>query len=241
MPADADRPTLAIEISNPSMATAGVALGFARGPGEAARVIDEEPVASSSRHEDDLAPALDRMFRRAGLRPTDIGRVAVSVGPGGYTSMRMAVATGRMIAEVAGVGCVAVPSPSAAAIEIASQVSAWPLAVVMASKGETAYVTVFESAGDAWSARATGGVERAECLMRLGVATLASDGHLPASFAALAAQRGAGVIECRLSARACLAASGNRALLDPLRLVPLYARQPEAVTLWNARKNAGGR
>ncbi len=240
MPGD-QHVTLAIEISNPSMPAPGVAAGLLAGSGGP---LGEEPVAPSTRTADDLTPAIDRLFARLGLAPAAIGRVVVSVGPGGYTSMRMAVAAGRMICLAVGARCAAVPSAEVAAVELAlagASGLAWPLAVVMAAKGERAFTTVVESAGpDGARVRGPGRVIDAAELAGLGVRAVAGDGHLPPSFVAEAGRLGIPVLASRLSARACLAAGASAPDIEPDRLVPLYAREPEAVTLWNARRAGPG-
>src|SRR5262245_58553079 len=98
---------LAIEISNPSAAAgAGVALGRA---GAGLQVLVVEALAPERRHDDDLVPSIDRVFRRAGCSPGEIGLVGVSIGPGGFTSLRIAIAAAKMICEATGSRCVGVP------------------------------------------------------------------------------------------------------------------------------------
>ena len=42
---------------------------------------------------DDLVAAIDRLFARTGVAPRGIRAIGVSVGPGGFTGLRTAVAT----------------------------------------------------------------------------------------------------------------------------------------------------
>ena len=104
MPPSAGRLILAIETSNPSAGDgSGVALSDA-----AAGWTDVEPLRPSRQNapgaprtghggqDDDLMPAIDRLFRRRAARPSDLSRVMVSVGPGGYTGLRIACAVGKM-------------------------------------------------------------------------------------------------------------------------------------------------
>lgn len=51
--------------------------------------------------DDLLMPAIERLFTRSGRKVRELGCVAVSVGPGGYTGVRVACATGAMLAEAA--------------------------------------------------------------------------------------------------------------------------------------------
>src|SRR5919106_153062 len=99
---------LAIETSQ---RVGGVALRDDRG------VVLVEMLAPKKRHDDDLLPAIDRVFKRATLSPSDLagGAVGVSIGPGGFTGLRIAVTTAKMFAEALGANVIAVPSALVAA------------------------------------------------------------------------------------------------------------------------------
>jgi tRNA A37 threonylcarbamoyladenosine modification protein TsaB len=144
--------TLAIEISNPSSGPRGEGPGLYRGPGVALgrlqpradqanpaemQHLGTELLRDPSRHDDDLMPAIDRLFVRLGARPAELGAVAVSIGPGGYTSLRIAVATAKMLAEATGATTIAVPSAGVAAWLLPPSLA--PAVVCLASKGPAAY------------------------------------------------------------------------------------------------------
>lgn len=138
---------LAIEISNPSSGPRGAqADGTLAGPGVALGRIDdegnavllgEELLREGTRHDDDLMPAIDRLMGRHSARPAELSRIAVSIGPGGYTSLRIAVATAKMLAEATGAETLPVHSPSVAAWSI--PIDSAPALVCLASKGAAAY------------------------------------------------------------------------------------------------------
>lgn len=96
-----DRCTLAIELSSRT-----TEVGLGRGN----TFLGDEPVQRATRHADDLVPAIDRLLRRHGLAPRDLGAVAVSIGPGGFTGLRLAVTTAKMFAFTLGVPIAAVPT-----------------------------------------------------------------------------------------------------------------------------------
>ena len=65
-------------------------------------------VASSStvdalRHGELLAPAIADALSAADCRPGDLTRIAVGVGPGPFTGLRVGLVTARMMAEVLGI------------------------------------------------------------------------------------------------------------------------------------------
>lgn len=233
MPAD-QRPdlTLAIETSNPSVHPGpGVALGrIASGRVE---VLGVEPLAKTSRHDDDLMPAIDRLFAGLGASPRRVARVAVSVGPGGYTALRVAAATGKMIAEATGARCVAVPTALALALRVPE--GAEPFAVLLAGKGDSAWAAVFEKGwrgGIGAGTGATGRIVTGAEVDGLGVRALIGDRFTPEPIRARAAELGVPVHEPVYDPSACLEASAHLPEIDPAALAPIYPREPDAVTLW---------
>ena len=72
-----------------------------------------------------------------------------------------------------------------------------------------------------------------------------ADEHLPEPIRRLCEEHGVEVIEPSFDPRACLAVAARmeRAGLwsDPLTLVPLYPREPEAVTLWDKKLQAASK
>ena len=70
-------------------------------------LVGEESFESGMVHGRSLVPALDRLLKKAGIAPRDLGLVAVDVGPGSYTGVRVGVAAARMIALA--VGCPVAP------------------------------------------------------------------------------------------------------------------------------------
>jgi len=60
---------------------------------DASGVLAERVLRGPMRHLEWLAPAVDGMLRDAGLGPGDVEGIAVSVGPGGFTGLRIGIAT----------------------------------------------------------------------------------------------------------------------------------------------------
>lgn len=227
---------LAIETSNPSCPAPGVAVGAWDGAGPV-RVLADEPVAPASRESDDLTPAVQRALRAAGVRAADLNRVGVSVGPGGYTSLRMASVTGQMLSEVAGAECVAIPSAMVAA---EATDDAAPLTVALAGKRDAAYITVFEPGWRARAALVWGRLMTAADVVSLPGARLMADRHVPKPIAEALGARGWSIVEPVFGPRAALALAARLAPIAPERLVPEYGREPEAVTLWKSRTSPRG-
>lgn len=232
-----DRICLAIEASNPGV-HAEVGVGLLSGPGGPARILSIEMLREVGRNEDDLLPAIDRACAAAGVRAGRIGLVAVSIGPGGYTSLRVACAAGKMIAAAVGAACVAVPTPLVVAQSKSELAEGGArVGVILAGKDRSAFLTIMPRGG--W---------RAGLPLPIGhlvtetdfpideVDLIIADGHIPAEIASLLAARGLRLHPPEFSARACLELAAMLPETDPVQLVPFYAREPDAVTLWRLRK-----
>jgi tRNA threonylcarbamoyladenosine biosynthesis protein TsaB len=74
------------------------------------RVISEREVAMRGEKEERLMPAVEGIMAEAGVRPSELGRVACGGGPGSFTSLRIAAAIGKGIAAGRGIPLYSVSS-----------------------------------------------------------------------------------------------------------------------------------
>jgi tRNA threonylcarbamoyladenosine biosynthesis protein TsaB len=84
-------------------------------------------------HTRELMPAVGRLMREAGLGFEDLGALAVGIGPGGFTGLRIGIATAHGIAHGAGIPLHPVLSLDALAAGIEADV---PLPLIDAKRGE---------------------------------------------------------------------------------------------------------
>jgi len=217
--------TLAIETSNPSSGgVPGVALGWV--DGGSVEPIGVEPIGAGERHDDLLMPAIRTLIQREGFEPDRLDRVVCSIGPGGYTGLRIATAAANMIALASGAKLYGVPSAWVAAHGV-SPTGAF--AVALASKNDTSYVTAF---GVDCTESVPGRVIGADEIEQLGVALLLGDRYLPASFGETCTRLGIRIDEPVFSAEACLMLAPRLRAIPVGRLIPEYGREAEAVTKW---------
>jgi tRNA threonylcarbamoyladenosine biosynthesis protein TsaB len=217
--------------------------------------IDSETLATKKRHDDDLLPAIDRLFARNNLKPRDLagGAVAVSIGPGGFTGLRIAVATAKMFAEALGTKIIAVPSAlvAAEAIPRANQTqtaeSRQPKAdclVALSAKNNSFWLTRVEPNENHWqiSPLHAPGIADAVSMSLDGIVAVLADEHFPPDARHRCEDENVSIIPPVFEATNCLAVAErmqkNGQFTDPLQLLPLYPRQPEAVTIWQQRANA---
>jgi tRNA threonylcarbamoyladenosine biosynthesis protein TsaB len=211
-------------------------------------VVDAGEVAAAVvfRHRMDLAqhlmPRIDMALQMAGLSLGDLGGIAVSLGPGSFTGIRIGVVTAKALAFAGGIPLAGVPTLAAvAAAEIAPPEAL--LCAVIPAREEELYAALYQRVDGELITRAAPMVvsvdELAERLARYpGPIFLAGDA--PEAAARLTASLGARALTRRelppliapwlaSLARARLAEGGD----DPATLAPLYVRAA-AVTLKNA-------
>jgi tRNA threonylcarbamoyladenosine biosynthesis protein TsaB len=214
----------------------------------------EQAVPTATHERDMLFPTIDEILASIGAGPADVAAIAVSIGPGGFTGLRIATTAAKCMADALGVPIVAVPSALVAACgaSVGASVGAGeeagdgPWLVALASKGASAWITGVVGKGADVVVDGTPGLRTAEELRSIststsgvGFRTLLADEYAPAALVDHA--RSAGLRRAQPSFRARDCWSVGQAMLargetiDPLRVAPLYPREPEAVSLWRER------
>jgi len=222
--------------------TATVQVGCAIGGHEG--VIAQFHVAKGRRHAETLAPAIDFVRRHARVELSEIGAIAVDVGPGLFTGLRVGVATAKALAQALRVPMIGVSS---------LDLLAFPLRygrrlivpVIDARRGEVFY---------AFYRQVPGGVQRlspyqvgnphdlASELLATGEECLVvGDGALryPDAFEDVARIEFGTVGNAYPSAHALVELAHPRAIREefvhPSELTPMYLRKADAEINWGAR------
>lgn len=209
--------------------TAASAACVLRGDGE---VFEHEPapeaLTARPAHAAELMPAVARVVADAGLDYGDLDAVAVGVGPGAFTGLRIGVATARALAAAAGTELRPVSSLSALAAGIEGE---WRLPLIDARRGEV-FAALYEGQEERWPAAASAPEAVARRVVESGLRPLAAgDGSvrfrdvLEAAGVRLApagsrAHVVRGLSICRLALKAPSVASEA--------VLPQYLREPDA-------------
>ncbi len=209
-------PVLAIETSG---SACSVALAM---PGaQAGRPPAHEIIAMSHGHATVLAPMIARVARGAGLELTALQAIAVSCGPGGFTGIRVGLATARAMALA--IGCPIVGIGSFQALASTAARSGGPLGarnlIVLDSRRSELFAVELGEDLHEISPPALLSAEQIEARCRQGGVTLIADAELT-RFAGLGG----------LSATADAVAVAELAMTrSDLRLPaePIYLRPPD--------------
>lgn len=200
-------------------------------------------LASERRHNLALVAVIDELLEGHGLRPSDLGRLHVSIGPGSFTGLRVAVATGRVLAMSLGLRLVAVPTVEVIARNLPADGSTPLLAVGLNTKRDRMYCGLFRPIEGVWSAaRPASLVNPTQLLDATDPEPFVLLGDHPPPFDWPARVTLASSERARPSARHVLALGHRLAqagrFTQPADLLPLYARVPEAQELWEARQKS---
>lgn len=191
-----------------------------------------EPLAVG--HAERLLPMIDSVMDGAGLSFGQLDRLAVTVGPGGFTGLRVGVAAARAFALATGVPVVGLNSLAVMAeranLLLAGSRGGRPLVVAVDARREALYVQVFgENAGDPLSEPQLLPANEAERLVPDGAIVVGTGGAiiieaLRAGGRAITAQALLPDLQPHARQLALLAP-----ILTPLdRVTPLYIRSADA-------------
>jgi tRNA threonylcarbamoyladenosine biosynthesis protein TsaB len=129
---------------------------------DGAQVLAESVWTSRARHTVELAPALDELFRRTGLRVNEIQALAVALGPGSFTSLRVGLAFVKGLALARTLPLLGIPTLDVVA---ASQpVGRLPLAALLPAGRSRLALGWYRNAGGEWQPRGKAEVTTASAL-----------------------------------------------------------------------------
>ncbi len=226
--------------------------GVAFGVGE--QMLALEPLGPSGRHAAELLAKLDEMLLAQKLRPADLDELYISVGPGSFTGLRVGVTVARTLGQVyPSLKIVAVPTAAAVAENLTTTPAGdWQnLGVLLAAKRATAghkecsvHATLFsrDDAGlvsqvgqaiVAEPAEIIAGWPRPMLLTGEGLeyAGISEDDQIQQAPDDLRLPRVENV--WKLGRRL----AGEKIFTSYHELLPIYARRPEAVRLWDEKQN----
>jgi tRNA threonylcarbamoyl adenosine modification protein YeaZ len=181
-------------------------------------VVVELVSAETMRHGEQLAPLIERALTDAGVTRLDVTAVAVGVGPGPFTGLRVGLVTARTLGFVLDVPVYGVCSLDALAIEaVETGAVGTPFVVATDARRKEVYLATYDADG----ARTSGpAVDRPDVVATAAPVVGEGAALYPAAFPqpvgplrASAGWLGRAVVEERVE------------LLDP---EPLYLRRPDA-------------
>ena len=223
--------------------TAGTQVGCAVGGHEG--VLASAHSGRGRRHAEALDPQIDFVRRQAGIELSEIGAIAVDVGPGLFTGLRVGIATA--VAMAYGLGVPMIPVPSLDLMAFPARWSGRLIVVALDARRGELFTALFR--------KVPGGVQRVRDaavstpeelsaeIQALDEPTLfIGDGALRHvdSFAGLKgvemAEQGLANPSARYLVQLAHARAMREEFVQPWELEPVYLRLPDAQINWSTRE-----
>ncbi|MEM7140841.1 MAG: tRNA (adenosine(37)-N6)-threonylcarbamoyltransferase complex dimerization subunit type 1 TsaB [Actinomycetota bacterium] len=196
---------------------AGCAVGTVDG------VLASAHTVAARRHAESLAPQIEAVLAEAGRTIRDVDVVAVDVGPGLYTGLRVGITTGRAIAHTLDVPMVPVTSLAAVARQAGGDVTV----AIDARRSEVFHERFDGLLGAGPAVDPAGSLQGSGRAVGDG-AVLYADELAAAGFTVDAEVTGFALPETLLS----IAAERVEDAVAATAIEPLYLRRPDAVAKW---------
>ena len=118
---------------------------------EEGQVIAEQMLAPDQRTARSLTPGMASILQEASLQPTEIALIAVTIGPGSFTGLRVGVTAAKTFAYAVGGGCLGIDTLEVMASQ-ATHCQALELWSVMDAQRQQLFAARFQRAdsGQAW-------------------------------------------------------------------------------------------
>lgn len=130
--------------------TAGIDCSAALFDSSAGKLLSAVSEEIGKGHAERLMAVIDQALDEAGVDLHAIGKIAVVIGPGSFTGIRVGVAAARGLALSLGLECVGVSTlETLAASHLAAGRSSGPVLVAMDAKREEVYAQAFAADGSA--------------------------------------------------------------------------------------------
>jgi tRNA threonylcarbamoyladenosine biosynthesis protein TsaB len=140
---------------------------------DAAEIVGEVRVRSKDGHSPHLLPAVEFLLTRHAIAPLDLDAIAVTVGPGSFTGLRVGMSTAQGLALAAARPCFGVSALEATAFGALGKAPT-VVALLDAFRGET-FAASYDTAGRPLGGPTVGPVDRV--LAGLGAEPVAFVGH----------------------------------------------------------------
>ncbi|HEX4925404.1 MAG TPA: tRNA (adenosine(37)-N6)-threonylcarbamoyltransferase complex dimerization subunit type 1 TsaB [Bdellovibrionales bacterium] len=120
--------------------------GVALSDGE--RVLAQESWSEQSRAGEFVVAGVQKLFEKSGRRPSELQRIAVDIGPGRFTGVRVAVNTARSLGYSLGLQIAPFDSLRILAEQVESK--ATPVLSIINAHKNMVYASMFEPSSEGW-------------------------------------------------------------------------------------------
>ena len=124
--------------------------------GQSDTILYESAFSGFMKHGAELFDTLSGLLERVGIRPSEVGQLYITAGPGSFTGIRIAVTLAKMLSYAAGTRIVAVDTLDAMAENAADYLKTTNsdltrVATILDAKQNRFFVSLYERQGDTWA------------------------------------------------------------------------------------------
>ncbi len=122
-------------------------VALAQGP----KLLAEKQFSGPMRHSAEIFPAITELVKQFGKKPADIGQVYISVGPGSFTGLRIAVTLAKTMALANAAKIITVDTLDCIAANVTSENNLKPnerLTTILDAKRGQFFIAVYEKTQD---------------------------------------------------------------------------------------------
>jgi tRNA threonylcarbamoyl adenosine modification protein YeaZ len=196
---------------------------------ERGAVTAQEQLAMQRGHAEALMPLVARVMERADLPFTALDRVAVTVGPGSFTGLRVGISAARGIALAAGKPAVGLSTLAAYAAPFIAADDTQPVVAVVDARHDHVYLQVFGPGGRTLVAPRLASIRDALRVCATGAPRITGTAANLIAAAWPAGERAPGTVDERSAPDiGWVARLGSVAVATGAPPKPLYLRAPDA-------------
>ena len=111
-------------------------------------LLAERSVSDREKHCEQLLPLIDILLKETGLMPSHLSAIAVAIGPGSFTGLRIGLATAKGLSAGVGIPIIPVSTLEAMAYSLAGQRHV--IAPMLVAQKEALYFALFRSGENDW-------------------------------------------------------------------------------------------
>lgn len=211
------------------------------------RILAAYDISMGLTHSEGLLPQLEQLFQRTGIAKKTVQRLAVSIGPGSFTGLRIGLATAEALAYAWGCEIVGVKTMPALAYNVPVP-GVYVVPVLDAQKGNYYSAIYTWEQGKVQERQQVSVLSGPELLAQLGalekpVVLLGECSRLTTLTLPDKVQVAAEQLRWPKAASVALAALNPDCVMgrDLFQLAPYYIRRSEAEELWEKKQQAAGK
>ncbi len=204
------------------------------------KIVAEQTFPHGLKNAAGIIPIIDSLIQTRGWKPADLQQVFLSIGPGSFTGLRIAVTLAKTLALATGVKLVAVPTVNVLAAN--APADAENLIIVLDAKRDQIFTASFTRQNDKWIEQEPTHLDSLTSMLAktprsvhlLGEGIPYHEKFIPKEDGIIITPPESWIARASVVAELGMKLAKENHFADPFTLTPMYVRKPEALEKWEA-------